>query len=112
MPNKTIKQMTTKQDYKNKVMEEYEEVNKKCDGAYGCGQFPPELKSFLSSSIDEAIELAFRECGVEKMEDKDEAWNELCKLDVNDVGLAEGSMILFNHCIDERSILETKFLEK
>ena len=27
---------------------EFEEMNRNCDGAYGCGQFPPEVKSFVS----------------------------------------------------------------
>ena len=119
----------TKQDYKNKVLERFGEKFK----GYKTTKFDlktgdveqvqatdtpmvianrEELKSFLSQSIDEAIELAFRECEQNKIEDVDEAWNLLCKLDANHKGLEEGSMILVNHCIDKRSKLENVFLGK
>ena len=130
----------TKQDYKNKVLQDFTEIIKsnlwgycckdcqgsggngvlgegfrKCAECYGTGivdwQTEP-LKSFLSQSLDEIVELAFRECEQNKIEDVDEAWNLLCKLDANHKGLEEGSMILVNHCIDKRSKLENVFLGK
>lgn len=43
--------------------EEFEEMNRKCDGAYGIGKFPPEVKSFLEKAIRESVEEALLEVG-------------------------------------------------
>jgi hypothetical protein len=34
----------------------YEKMNRECDGAYGCGKFPPEVLSFLHQELDRARE--------------------------------------------------------
>ncbi len=63
-----------------------------------------ELKSFLKTALTETRADTLKEIE-EKMpkefEDKDEAWNELVKLDMQDSGLAEGSMALRNQALQE-----------
>lgn len=83
--------MTTKQDYKNKVLQQFNEKFSPIPAKYRVF-----IEPFLSKSIDEIVELAFKECGVGK-------W---------DVGLKESYTQGFNSCISERSKLENKFLGK
>jgi len=32
----------------------FEDMNRNCDGAYGCGQFPPEVKKFVAKELADA----------------------------------------------------------
>ena len=126
----------TLQDYKNKVLQEFAEIIKSnlwgycckdCQGSGGNGvlgegfrkctecvgtgivdwQTEP-LESFLFFSLDEIVELAFRECEMEKREIN---WlTGECKMHENPNEFCDCK--IWNNCIDERSKLENKFLGK
>lgn len=32
----------------------FEDMNRNCDGSYGCGQFPPEIKRFVAKELADA----------------------------------------------------------
>lgn len=41
---------TTQNDWAKR----FEEMNRNCDGAYGCGQFPPEVERFIAKELADA----------------------------------------------------------
>ena len=40
----------------SEILENFEEINRKCDGEYGTGKFPPEVKTFIRQSINEILD--------------------------------------------------------
>ena len=89
----------TQQNWEEEFDKEYyDEAQFECDVHERQKSF---IRQLISHSTTQLVEKIKGEVEGLKLDNQDQAWNKLCAVSMNDVGLAEGSMELFNQALQE-----------